>query len=69
MNETQAKIIVVYARNSMRVTKTAEALYYDRQVIYHNFKKIRENTGLDPRNFFDLGELYTIAVEILGDEY
>ena len=69
MNETQAKIIVAYARNGMRVTKTAAALYYDRRVIYLNFKKIRENTGLNPRNFFDLVELYTIAVGILGDDY
>jgi sugar diacid utilization regulator len=69
MNETDAKIVVAYARCNMRATKTAETLHYHRQTILQHFDKIRYNTGLDPRNFFDLGELYEIAVGILGDDY
>lgn len=68
MNETEAKIIVEFARCDMQINKTAKILHYHRHSIRYYFDKILNLTGLDPQNFFDLGELYEIAVGILGDD-
>lgn len=69
MTESDARIVVAFARCNMNINQTAKATHYHRHSIANHFENIRYNTGLDPRNFFDLGELYEIAVGILGDDY
>lgn len=69
MSETEAMLVVSYARNNMSLSAVAAETFYHRNTISYNFDKIAKKMGLDPRNFFDLGELYEIAVGILDDDY
>jgi sugar diacid utilization regulator len=69
MGEDDAKIVLALAQSNMNINAAARKLYYANTTFYWHLDKIKKITGLDPRNFFDLGELYTIAREILGDEY
>ena len=69
MSGLQAKIILAMTQCGMNVTDSAARVHCHRNTVLYHFEKIRKLTGLDPRNFFDLGELYTMAREILGDEY
>lgn len=69
VNETDAKIVHALAQCNMNVTEASRKLSYHRNAIEYRVDRIKKKTGLDPRNFFDLGELYTIALEILGNDY
>lgn len=68
MDKLDAKLIITYARSNMARWVVANKLHYDVIAIDCHFDKIKIVTGLDPRNFFDLHELYSIACNILGDE-
>lgn len=68
MSKTDAQIVVALARCNMNMLEASKKCFYHRNTIVNRIERIKEITGLDPRNFFDLGELYTIAIEILGDE-
>lgn len=68
MDKIKARIIVAYARCSMNITNAASKANYSRNGFLWHLDKIKSITGLDPRNFFDLHELYSIACNILGDE-
>lgn len=69
MNETDAKIVLALAQCSMNIREVAVKLNYHRNTVVYHVEKIRKITGLNPRNFFDLGELLTIAREVLGNDY
>lgn len=69
MTEAEAMLVVSYARNNMSIAAVAKELFYHRNTVSYNFDKIAIKMGLDPRNFFDLGELYTIAIAVLDDDY
>ena len=69
MDETSAKIVHALAQCNMNINAAAQKLHYHRNTIEYHITQLRKTTGLDPRNFFDLGELYTIAIDVLGDEY
>lgn len=68
MDRLDAEIIVALARNAMNISRAADVLQYHRNSIDYHLNKIRKSTGLDPRNFFDLGELYSIAIKVLEEE-
>lgn len=68
MNELDAKIIVVFARGNMNRAVVCRKLHYAPNTICYHLDRVKKITGLDPRNFFDLHELYAIACNILGDE-
>ena len=69
IEEIDAKIIYYLALYNMNRSEVARELYLSNTAVVFHVNKIRKITGLDPRNFFDLGELYSIALEILGDDY
>lgn len=68
MDKLDAKIIVAYVRSNMKICEAARRLKYHRNTFTHMLDRIRKVTDLDPRNFFDLGELYEIARGILTDD-
>jgi sugar diacid utilization regulator len=37
------------------------ATHYHLNTIKHHLAKVKEDTGLDPKNFFDLQKLYAMA--------
>jgi sugar diacid utilization regulator len=68
MDKLDAKMIVIYARSNMNSREVCRKLHYGNSTVWYHFDRIRKITGLDPRNFFNLHELYSIACNILGDE-
>ena len=68
MDEYQARIIIAYARSSMNRSEVAREFRVTPATINYWFNQVESVTGLNPRNFFDLGELYQIASTILDDE-
>lgn len=68
MDKIDAGIIVTYARCNMVQSVTARKLYRSETNIGLHLDKVKRLTGLDPRNFFDLHELYEIARGILTDD-
>ena len=69
MERIDAKLIIAFARSNMVVVDTGLKVGCSRNTVIYHFEKIRKATGLDPRNFFDLGELYEIARNTLGDDF
>lgn len=69
MNEIDAKVVIALVQNGMYISAAARSLMYHRNTIRYHIEQIRIKTGLDPRNFFDLGELYMMAREVLGEDF
>ena len=69
MTKKQAKIILAFAENSMKIRPAAKQLYMsDCNVSYH-LKQVWLQTGRDPMKFFDLCYLVGVALQILdGDK-
>lgn len=57
MTDLQIKIIKCYARNNMKLQKTADEMHYHRNSILYQMSKIENETGLNPHNFCDLWKL------------
>ena len=57
MTEVQEAILKSYARNDMSVNATAIELHYNRGNVKYHLTKIKKDTGLDPRKFYDLCKL------------
>ena len=68
MDKNDAKLILAYVLANMNICEAARKTYYHRNTFTHNLERIRKVTGLNPRNFFDLHELYDIACSILTVE-
>ena len=50
-----------YAKCNLNVLKAAEMLHCHPNTIYSRFEKVREITGLNPREFFPLEDLLVVA--------
>ena len=68
LTPTQASVIIAYARNAMKVQPTSEVLFLSYGAVNYNLDRVRQKTGKDPRNFFDLYELVETARKVLGYE-
>ena len=66
MTEQQAKMVLAYAKGSMRARAAASEVFVTAGDVHYQFKKIKQETGLDPKNFFDLCRLVGIAASITG---
>lgn len=65
MTEQELKIINTLADCNMNVQKTANKLNYHRNTIVYHLEKIKEETGHDPMNFYDLVELVNLIREVV----
>lgn len=68
LTQTQAEIILAYAECSMNRSKTARKLYRNINDIYYQLKKIKEDVGIDPRQYYELKKLENLARAALGKE-
>jgi carbohydrate diacid regulator len=68
MDKIDAKMIVAFARCNMKIKVAANTIFYNKNSLTYHFNRVRRETGLNPRNFFDLVELYEIARGILTDD-
>ena len=69
MNKEQAKIILAFAENDMKISATAKQLYRSGDNVGYHLDKIREQMGWNPRKFYDLCYLVGVAAQRLGGEY
>ena len=52
----------------MNVTDVAHAIFAHRNTVLYHLNKVKQQTGLDPRRFYDLVELVKMAQEVLESE-
>jgi sugar diacid utilization regulator len=69
MNKEQAKIILAFAENDMKISLTAKQLHRSGDDVGYHLDKIREQIGWNPRKFYDLCYLVGVAAQRLGGEY
>ena len=65
LDERDFQIIFTLAKNNMRATETAYELDIHRGTVLYRMEKIKNLTGLDPANFYDLHELVKMAEDKL----
>lgn len=61
MTDLQKQAVIAFAESNMRLSEAARALHYHHNSIDHHLRAVKNKTGLDPRNFFDLQKLYAMA--------
>ena len=57
MTPLDKEIIRGMADNDMSVLAVAKSLFMHRNTINYHIERVRRETGLNPRNFYDLAEL------------
>lgn len=68
MNKEDAHIVIAMANHNMKVTDVARAIFAHRNTVLYHLDKVKQQTGLDPRRFYDLVELVKIAQEVLSND-
>ena len=63
LKEKDKQIILSLADNGMKVKPAARELGLHWNVVYSRMDRIWDNTGLDPRNFYDLHKLVQMVKE------
>lgn len=69
MTKKQAKIILAFAENDMKIKPTCEQLYMSDTAVIYNLNRIRMQMGWNPRKFYDLCYLVGIAAQRFGGKY
>lgn len=57
LSEMDREVLVQLAANSLDVTKTARALFVHRNTVVYHILRVKQVTGLDPKNLIDLVKL------------
>lgn len=68
MNKEDAHIVITMANHNMNVTDVARAIFTHRNTVLYHLNKVKQQTELDPRRFYDLVELVKMAQEVLESE-
>ena len=63
LSEDRCKIIIALADNKMNVSEVSRQLYMHRNTVAYHINRIRQITGKDPLNFYDLYRLVMLAKE------
>lgn len=66
MTKKQAEIIMAYAKGDMRIKDAGNLVHMHPTTISYHLGMIKEETGRDPKNFFDLCYLVSIAAGLTG---
>lgn len=61
LTDTQKEIICVFAESGMNRTEASRRLFRHYNTVYYQLIRIKEKTGLNPWDFFDLHELLRMA--------
>ena len=56
--------LMAYANANMKIYVAAKESYRDKATVKYHLEQVKQKTGLDPRNFYDLVKL----VEMLGGD-
>lgn len=63
LSEDRCKIILYLADNKMNVSAVARQLYMHRNTVDYHIRRIKQITGKDPLNFYDLYILVLLVKE------
>lgn len=61
LTDKQCEVINALAFSGMRINKAAEKIGCGESTVRRHVAQIKEQTGLNPQDFFDLHDLYEIA--------
>ena len=61
LTERNKEIILALAECNMNQSEVSRVKYLHINTVIFHIQKIRENTGLDPKNFYDLIKLVEMA--------
>ena len=61
VNELDKETVIALAKNNMNTTDTANQLGLHRNTVLYRYDRMRNRTGLDARNFYDLCKLVNMA--------
>lgn len=61
LTDLQRNAVIAFAEAGMSAGKAAKATHYHYHTITHHLTAVKNRTGLDPRDFFDLQKLYAMA--------
>ena len=64
--EREKEVLIAFAQNDNNMRKTGKALYMAQASVFYHIEQIQKRTGLNARNFFDLGKLLEAAGYIGG---
>lgn len=68
MTRTHAEIIIGLAENGLNMNATGRILYLHRNTVHYHVRQIYKQTGLDPRDYYDMGKLLPRARAVLAAE-
>ena len=68
LTQLDAEIIVAMADSGLNASQVAKRVYMCRNSVHYHIGVIKERTGKDPRNFYDLCELLPMAKAVLEEE-
>lgn len=57
LSDYRCKIILALAENKMNVSEVSRQLYMHRNTVAYQIERIKQLTGKDPLNFYDLYDL------------
>lgn len=63
LSEKEREIIRLLAKYNLRVASVARRMHYQHHSIGYHVDKIKNKTGLDPTNFYDMIKLLKIIGE------
>ena len=66
MTEKQAEIVMAFAKSSMNMREAGRSLFLHPTSVLYNLNRVYEQTGKNPREFFDLCYLVGIAAQMGG---
>ena len=61
-------MMLAMANHSMNISEVSRQLFMHRNTVTYHLDKVKRQTGLDPRRFYDLIELVKLAQEVLENE-
>lgn len=68
LTELQAEIVLAIADNNLKISGAADAIFRHRNTMEYHINKIREITGKNPLNFWDMSWLVIEAKRVLGSD-
>ena len=65
MNKEDAHIVIEMANHNMNITDVVRAIFAHRNTVLYHLDKVKRQSGVAPRRFYDLVELVKMAQEVL----
>ena len=62
LTQEQMTLVQTLADHDLNILAAGRALHMSKSSVYYHAKKIKNQTGLDPHNFYDLHELLYLEI-------